>query len=419
MAGEKGHRGWGWIRKRSSGRYQASYVGPDNQRHFAPETFELKMDAEEWLARERRAIEAAKDAVRSGKSTRLDWVGPKQREIAITAMFEADKTLSEYGKQWIAQRNLRPKTIAQYTAIFDNHISPKIGSALVRQLNAATVRNWYATTLTDKPTYRSHAYQLLHAICKTAVADDLLDKNPCMIAGATSVKTQTQAVVPTIAQLAIIADKIEAKFSAYVLISAWCGVRFSELVELKRKDISDGCEVIKIHRQAPHLTKNQAALQGIPFCQVGPTKTKEKRESIVPPHIRSAIQLHLDTFAESGEEGRLFVPVRGGCHVVEKVIRDAFRKACADADVHNMRLHDLRHFAGHQTARVANLPETMKRLGHSTSTASLRYQGQVSGRDVEIADALSALAKVPDLPEDSSEAETIKVVVNQQLSGSD
>lgn len=57
----------------------------------------------------------------------------------------------------------------------------------------------------------------------------------------------------------------------------------------------------------------------------------------------------------------------------------------------DMRLHDMRHFAGHQTPRVANLPETMARLGHSTQTASLRYQGQVSGRDAEIAEALSAL----------------------------
>jgi len=52
----------------------------------------------------------------------------------------------------------------------------------------------------------------------------------------------------------------------------------------------------------------------------------------------------------------------------------------------------LRHFSGTQTARVGNLVETMGRLGHSTVTASLRYQHQVSGRDVEIAAALSELA---------------------------
>jgi len=59
----------------------------------------------------------------------------------------------------------------------------------------------------------------------------------------------------------------------------------------------------------------------------------------------------------------------------------------------------LRHFAGTQTARVANLVETMGRLGHSTVAASLLYQQRVSGRDVEIAEALSRLAEgavVPD-----------------------
>jgi hypothetical protein len=44
------------------------------------------------------------------------------------------------------------------------------------------------------------------------------------------------------------------------------------------------------------------------------------------------------------------------------------------------------------TARVANLIETMDRLGHSTPNASLRYQSLVNGRRAEIADALSALA---------------------------
>jgi hypothetical protein len=55
--------------------------------------------------------------------------------------------------------------------------------------------------------------------------------------------------------------------------------------------------------------------------------------------------------------------------------------------------HDLRHFAGTITARVANLPETMARIGHSTPKASLIYQQQVSGRPAEIAAALSALAE--------------------------
>ena len=68
------------------------------------------------------------------------------------------------------------------------------------------------------------------------------------------------------------------------------------------------------------------------------------------------------------------------------------RGACDAAGVSGMRLHDLRHFAGTMTAQVGNLVETMERLGHSTPTASLRYQGQVSGRATEIAESLSVLA---------------------------
>ena len=76
------------------------FYRPDNQRHCAPETFELKMDAEEWLASERREIEQSKARVRTGKTARLDWVSPKQRELPIAALLDQDKPLEVYGKQW-------------------------------------------------------------------------------------------------------------------------------------------------------------------------------------------------------------------------------------------------------------------------------------------------------------------------------
>ena len=57
MAGKKGHRGWGRIRRLPSKRFQANYVGPDLVRHNAPTTFTTKMDAEAFLHAERRSIE--------------------------------------------------------------------------------------------------------------------------------------------------------------------------------------------------------------------------------------------------------------------------------------------------------------------------------------------------------------------------
>ena len=69
-------RDFGTIRKLPSGRYQATFVGPDLARHKAPVTFEPKDSAIVWLYNEKRVIEdAAADNVR--------WLSPAERaEIA-------------------------------------------------------------------------------------------------------------------------------------------------------------------------------------------------------------------------------------------------------------------------------------------------------------------------------------------------
>jgi hypothetical protein len=43
-------RRFGNVRRLPSGRFQASYVGPDGQRRTAPDTFRTKTDADRWLA---------------------------------------------------------------------------------------------------------------------------------------------------------------------------------------------------------------------------------------------------------------------------------------------------------------------------------------------------------------------------------
>jgi integrase len=70
-----------------------------------------------------------------------------------------------------------------------------------------------------------------------------------------------------------------------------------------------------------------------------------------------------------------FVPIHKGCHVSDRVVlRAAFVDACNAADLNGLRLHDLRHFQGHQASRVANLPEVMRRMGHSTQQAAMIFK---------------------------------------------
>ncbi|MCT7656841.1 hypothetical protein [Mycobacterium deserti] len=105
MAGKKNPREWGSIRKQptKSARFQASYVGPDLRRHFAPVTFESKMIAERWLGKERERIEKAA-ASDEGLSS---WKPPE----VISAETKAEAvTLADYAKTVIAERNLKART---------------------------------------------------------------------------------------------------------------------------------------------------------------------------------------------------------------------------------------------------------------------------------------------------------------------
>lgn len=381
MAGKAGRRGWGFIRRLPSGRYQASYIGPDLLRHRAERTYTSKLDAERWLSDERWSIE------------REEWTPPSERAAKAKAR---GITLAEFGPTWIEQRTkggepLKPRTKSHYRALFNDHISPTLGRLALQDITSQAVRDWHARTLVDKPTYRAHAYGLLHGMLATAVADELIPVNPATIKGAAKSSRKRQPVILDVAEVGRLADVIKPeRFKAFIVITAWCGFRWGEVTELRRRDVAEGCIEIAVDRGVTHRDG---------ACSVDTPKSGEARRVVVPPHVRPVVQHHLDTFVADGPDALLFPPARGGCHLRDKVFRDTYYDPALAAIGRDGKsrprptLHDLRHFAGTQTARVGNLVETMGRLGHKTVGASLLYQQIAQGRDAEVAAALSRLAE--------------------------
>ena len=63
------------------------------------------------------------------------------------------------------------------------------------------------------------------------------------------------------------------------------------------------------------------------------------------------------------------------------------------ADCPNIRFHDIRHFSLTMAAATgASTRELMRRGGHSTPAAALRYQHATEDRDKAIAEALGTMA---------------------------
>src|SRR5258705_261488 len=87
----------------------------------------------------------------------------------------------------------------------------------------------------------------------TGGGDGLLPANPCQIKRAMNTPRQRQPVILTVAEVAALADAIEPqRLRALVLISAWCGLRWGEVIELRRKDVSVDASVLSVGRGATH-----------------------------------------------------------------------------------------------------------------------------------------------------------------------
>jgi hypothetical protein len=188
----------------------------DARWHGVP--FETKMDAEAWLAAERRSIE------------RDEWQPPSLRVAEKKAK---GVSVVEYAHTWIEQRNVKPRTRSGYHDLLRLHIGPMLGKVPLKNLTRETVRGWYSMLGTDHPRRNSHAYGLLHAICATAVSDGLIVSNPCTITGVMNPPRRRDPLILSVAEVAALADIIKPdRLKALVLLSAWCGVRWGEVSEL-------------------------------------------------------------------------------------------------------------------------------------------------------------------------------------------
>jgi integrase len=365
----KQRRSFGRIRKLPSGRYQAGYIGPDLALHnFPAGTFDALMDAEAWLVDERRHIQAG------------TWVAPAARNRATKAA-----TLKPFAESWLAERELKPRTVAFYRSILDQKILPELGDMPLKSITSSTIRQWHAGLGAEHPTRRAHAYALLRTILGSAVTEDLIPSNPCHIRGAGNSKRVRQIKPASLGELEKIIAALPDRYRLMALLASWCALRFGELTELRRKDIDVKAGKIMVRRGVVFL--HGKAIVGTPKSTAG------VRDVAIPPHLLPAVKQHLSDHAAWGKDGLLF-PFKRGEHLSNGNFYPTWDRARKAAGRPDLRFHDLRHTGAVLAAQTgATLAELMGRLGHTTPAMALRYQHIAADRDTEIARRLSELAK--------------------------
>ena len=368
-------RSFGAIRRLPSKRYQASYIGPDLARHVAPQTFDARTDAEGWLARERRLSETE------------DWTPPAERASGRrSGLVMRDYVLEAMTRRRIRGEPLRPRTLKLYEGLLQRLILPAFGSSQLKTIRSMDVDRWYANLPQDQQTQRAHAYALLRSIFEQALSEGVFKgPNPCRIRGAGMTRRRRQIRPVSVLEIGRLVEATPQRLQAAVLISAWCGLRFGEVFELRRGDLDLDTGTIQVRRAVVRVDRVEVI--GRPKSDAG------VRSVAIPPHMLPALETHMERYVGKAKSSLLF-STRTGAHWTHgNFYKAAWIPARAAAGRPELRFHDLRHTSAVLAAQTgATLAELMSRLGHSTSVAALRYQHAAAGRDAVIAAALSAMA---------------------------
>ena len=382
-------RGFGTLRKLPSKRWQASYIGPDQERHTGPTTFTATGDAEEWLNAERKLVESGA------------WTSPAAREAAAKAKAERDTlTLDDFvTRLWMPTLDLRPATARDYESLLRNHIRPTLGNRPITGITRGAVRAWWATLDPSKPRARSKAFQLLHNIMGGAVDLEFIDVNPVVLPKRTKVRTKRakDREPLTVDQLNATAAAMPDRLRMAVLLGAWCGLRYGELAELRRSDVYLEQGKIpaalrdKLTAPVLHVARGVIKVKG--GYEVGPPKTAAGVRWVhIPAHLAPDLKAHLKAHAGWGKDGLLF-PAASGGHIHPNSFARLFTKAATIAERPDATPHILRYTGAalaHKSG--ASIAESMARLGHTTPTMAMHYAKSLEGADADVAAALSKLA---------------------------
>ena len=302
-------------------------------------------------------------------------------------------TVAELGAQWLAASlHLAAGSMTTYQRDLARYINPQFGDLQVRRLTAAMVQQWLATELERlAPSSVHRHYRTLRTMLGWAVKQRLADANVCDQVQPPRIPHKEMQFL-SIEQVEAIADAILPRYRMMVLVAAYSGARWSELVGLRRRDILGDTIVIT----GQLLKQNGRWVREVPKTSAG------RRSVALPASIAAGLVEHMDTYSQPGPDGLVFVNQQTN-PVGESFRHNVWLPACERAGlarrtgprsiVDAPTWHSLRHT--HVAICVAaglHPKQIQHRLGHSSISVTLdRYGHLMAGLDDAAAEQIDAL----------------------------
>jgi integrase len=348
----------GWIEDRqgrTGRRWRARYRGPD--RRIRSRSFDRKVDADRWLT------------ARLGSIDRGDWIAPEAGDVPF----------AEAATTWLAGLHIKPKTRAGYESLLRSRVFPLFGDLPLNRISPAMVREWVAAMSAEglSASRIKQAKQVLSAPLKLAVTDGILSRDPTSAVKVPAVRRREQRFLTAAQVTALTASAEETQAGAGLVVEtlAWVGMRWGELVALRRSRIHVLRRRIEIAESATELGS------GLTW---GAPKTHERRVVTMPAFLAERFAERLGAIAD---DDLVFTAPRGGPLRSSPFRQSVWVPALEAANLDRLRIHDLRGTAASlMISSGANIKVVQRQLGHASAAMTLDLYGHLYEDDL---DALS------------------------------
>lgn len=230
---------------------------------------------------------------------------------------------------------IKPSTFASYEVRWRTHIAPELGKRELGKLTRAGIEAFYVRLQQEYGVdARRKAQQIVHRLLDLAVRQGWLLRNPADNIGMPRANGATIRAL-TDAEVDAIADKIDPRYRALVILLAESGLRVGEAVALRVRNVNGSI----------YVEENAVEVDGERI--VGTPKTEgSKRHVPVSPKLRAALKAHYDAaYANRFDPETLVFTTETGAPIRQTNFRAReFQPAARAARIKPVpRVHDLRH----------------------------------------------------------------------------
>lgn len=300
-------------------------------------------------------------------------------------------TVSDAAKIWIERcelEQLERATLHSYRGHVKNHIEPKIGYLLLKELTAVDVRNFLDQMLRDSTrAMTKKCLTTLRSIISCAQERGLVQHNVARdVKLRRSERHDPDRVFPTKDEIRLLIAKAPARYKPLIMTALFTGLRMSELRGLTWDAIDFERSIIKVRKRADR------------YCQMGNPKSKSgKRDIPMGPQLASVLKewklacptgnLNLvfpngigNVETHSNICNRIFKPLMIECGIVD------------DQGAPRFSLHAMRHAAASLFIEQGWPPKKIQAmLGHSSITMTYDVYGHLfhdPAKDVDLMGAM-------------------------------